>query len=296
MNELAASVDREAVAFECEGARLIGVLHRPAKPASVGVVVVVGGPQYRIGSHRQFLLLGEALAKADVACLRFDYRGMGDSEGPVQTFENVSSDIRAAVDELMRRVPQVKRVALWGLCDAASAAMFYAAGDARICGVVLLNPWARTEQGLARSYLKHYYLRRMVDAQAWAALFRERKSPMQVLRSIASTAQSAFGAKKPQEQPNAPVAAAGPAPSADLPDRMARGLQPFRGAVLLILSGDDITAREFVEAASASARWKKILGRESLERHDLEASDHTFSRREWRDMVAGWTLDWVKRL
>jgi uncharacterized protein len=296
LSEVAVNAGREAVAFECEGARLIGVLHRPAKPASVGVVVIVGGPQYRVGSHRQFLLLGEALANAGIACLRFDYRGMGDSEGPVQTFENVSSDIRAAVDELMRRVPQVKRVALWGLCDAASAAMFYAAGDARVRGVVLLNPWARTEQGLARSYLKHYYLRRIVDPNAWAALFRERKSPLQILRSIAATAQSAFGGKKAQSQPNAPVAAAGPAPSADLPDRMARGLQPFRGEVLLILSGDDITAREFVEASGASSRWKKIFARESLKRHDLEASDHTFSRREWRDTVAGWTLDWVKRL
>ena len=39
----------QAIVFECSGARLCGVLHRPSRPDRRGVVIVVGGPQYRVG-------------------------------------------------------------------------------------------------------------------------------------------------------------------------------------------------------------------------------------------------------
>ena len=82
----------EAVTFPCEGQALVGVLAKPESPQDIGVVVIVGGPQYRAGSHRQFVLLSRALAVAGFAVLRFDYRGMGDSEGEQRDFESASVD------------------------------------------------------------------------------------------------------------------------------------------------------------------------------------------------------------
>src|SRR5262245_60307703 len=67
-----------AVVFGCEGEELLGVLHEPASdgatgtPASTGVIIVVGGPQYRVGSHRQFVLMARELARRGHAVLRFD--------------------------------------------------------------------------------------------------------------------------------------------------------------------------------------------------------------------------------
>ena len=134
----------EPVVFSCEGDRLIGVLHRPNHPQTTGVVVVTGAPQYRIGSHRQYVLLGRRLAEAGFAVLRFDYRGMGDSEGEFVGFEGVEDDIRAAIDCFFEEVGELRRIALWGLCDGASAAAFYAALDRRVGALILINPWVRS--------------------------------------------------------------------------------------------------------------------------------------------------------
>jgi hypothetical protein len=45
------------------------------------VVIIVVGPQYRAGLHRQFVSLARTLSTAGFLVLRYDYRGMGDSDG-----------------------------------------------------------------------------------------------------------------------------------------------------------------------------------------------------------------------
>src|SRR5690349_14351227 len=89
-----------AVFFQCQGEQLVGILSGAEQPATRGVLILVGGPQYRAGSHRQFTLLARHLAEHGVPSLRFDYRGMGDSGGEVRSFEDVSPDIRCAIDRL----------------------------------------------------------------------------------------------------------------------------------------------------------------------------------------------------
>ena len=89
------------VAFDCDGDACIGVLAVPKLPIAtddVGVLVIVGGPQTRVGSHRQFVLLARALAAAGIPAFRFDYRGMGDSAGDTRTFEHIRTDLFAALD------------------------------------------------------------------------------------------------------------------------------------------------------------------------------------------------------
>lgn len=291
------AVNEQALVFDCEGDPLVGVLSGPDRPASRGVMIIVGGPQYRAGSHRQFTLLARALAQQGIAAMRFDCRGMGDSTGEPRSFEDVEPDIRAAIDHFRTRVPAVKEVVLWGLCDAASAALFYAHRDPRVTGLVLLNPWVRTSQGIAKAYLKHYYWSRMVDAELWRKIGRGEFEYATAAKSLVSLAGMALGLKKHDDAAvNRSVTAGDAVAPADrpLPERMADGLERFRGKVLLILSGKDLTAQEFNEVARASRRWGKLLSAPRVERRDLSEADHTFSRREWRDQVAAWTADWVR--
>ena len=290
----------QAFAFDCHGEQLVGILHPAAESAQRGVLIVVGGPQYRVGSHRQFLLLARALATAGVPALRFDYRGMGDAEGAARDFTAVDDDLRAAIDAFFSRVPSLREVVIWGLCDAASAALFYAWRDTRVSGLVLLNPWVRTETGIAKAYLKTYYLKRLRNPTFWQKLIGGRfdlKGSLKSLLSIAGAATSPRTAPNtaPQRAPSNHTEPAAAAPQPSLPERMAADLQRFNGAVLIILSGNDLTAAEFKDIARNSRRWRRLLRAKRIERHDLHDADHTFSRQAWRDQVAELTLEWLGR-
>jgi exosortase A-associated hydrolase 1 len=267
-----------AVSFDCAGERLYGIVHRPLVPRARGLLVVVGGPQYRAGSHRQFTLLARALAAQGIPVMRFDYRGMGDSEGTLRDFSCVGADLRAAVDQFCASVPAMAEVALWGLCDGATAAAMYAAGDRRVTGVALLNPWIRTDSGIARATLKHYYRRRLAQAAFWAKMLRGRFNPAAAARSVWALLRAA-GTRPPA--------------SAALPERLLAALEGFDGKVLIMLSGADLTAQEFAGLTASSPGWRSLLGAARVTCHRLAQADHTCSRRPWQDQVAAWTQQWI---
>ncbi|MCE3607649.1 hydrolase 1, exosortase A system-associated [Massilia sp. P8910] len=278
----------DVLRFDCGGDALFGIVSVPAQPARRAVLIVVGGPQYRVGSHRQFTTLARGLAAQGIASLRFDYRGMGDSHGAMRDFEVVGDDLRAAVDNLLKALPGIEEVVIWGLCDGASAAMFYAAGDPRVTGLVLLNPWVRTSGGHAKATIKHYYRARLFDPELWKKILRGQFNVAAAAGSFLRIAGAAFGKGK-----GGATGAAAAAPVA-LPDRMQAALARFRGKVLLIISGADLTAQEFLDTAAGSDKWQALLAAPQVSRQTLPEADHTFSRRTWKDQVMNWTGDWLR--
>jgi uncharacterized protein len=288
-------VNELALGFGCQGEQLVGVLSLPAgQPGDLALLVVVGGPQVRAGSHRQFTQLCREVAAAGVPAMRFDVRGMGDSSGPLHTFEHISPDIGAALDALQAQLPQIRRVVLWGLCDGASAALMYlhqcamqGRPDARVAGLVLLNPWVRSAQTLARAHVKHYYWNRMREGEFWRKLLRGGVA-MRAARDLIGNLRQASTRSSKQT-------ATDPA-SLPFQERMLSGAEAFGGPALWVLSGNDYTAKEFLELAAAHRRWQTVLSREQTQRLDMPGADHTFSQRRDEQALSQATKAWLLAL
>ncbi len=275
--------------MRCKDAVLLGVVSRPdcaLKLGVVGVVMVVGGPQYRVGSHRQFVLLARCLAQAGYPVLRFDYRGMGDSEGTVRNFDAIDDDIAAAIGALQLACPEVEQVVLWGLCDGATASVLYcgATQDVRVAGLCLLNPWVRSDATLARTHLKHYYRNRLLQGAFWRKLMAGEFDVLRAVRGLWTNVKASR--ERPRTQ----------ASLQPFQDRMAIALRHFSGSVLLILSTNDYTAKEFVEYVRSEPIWRGTLERPSLQRVEISGADHTFSSQQWRIAAEQAVLNWMTSL
>ncbi|MBK9234584.1 MAG: hydrolase 1, exosortase A system-associated [Rhodoferax sp.] len=272
--------------FDVAGESLVGVLSRPATKCDTALLIVVGGPQYRAGSHRQFVDLARSVAAAGHAVLRFDHRGMGDSGGAMRSFEQISDDIAAAIDLLFKQLPGLRRVVLWGLCDGASAALIYcqATNDQRVGGLCVVNPWVRSAQTLARTHVKHYYLQRLREPAFWRKVLSG---------GVAWTAlRGLFGSLR-TSRATARVDATQQAP---FQLRMADAWHDTSRPILLLLSGRDYTAREFIEAVRTEPAWAGALERSELSQHMLEEADHTFSDRAHQQAIEALTCEWLAAL
>ncbi len=277
----------QAVVFECSAQRLVGIVHA-AGSATTGVLVIVGGPQYRVGSHRQFLLLARYLADNNIPVMRFDYRGMGDAKGEARTFEDVGDDIHVAIDAFFNNSPGLQSVILWGLCDAASAALFYGYSDSRVKGMILLNPWVRTEAGEAKAYLRHYYIQRLINKEFWRKVltgkFELQKSLVSLLKVINKSSANQAKDLSTSEEGSSGIS---------LQERMYEGLDRFQGWVGIVISGNDLTAAEFEDMVKTSKAWQKLLHAKAVKFHYLSEANHTFSKQIWRNEVAELSLRWV---
>lgn len=148
-----------------------------------------------------------------------------------------------------------------------------------MAGLVLLNPWVKTDAGQARTMLKYYYVQRLLSLAFWKKLL---SGGVSVGRSLGGLNQMVVTARKDDEGANTP-----------LPARMAQSLKRAGRPFLVMLSGRDYVAREFEQAVTDPA-WADVP--QARNASHMADADHTFSSAKWRDEVARQTVSWLQAL
>ena len=174
---------RRLLSFGCEGVALGASLD--SATGATGLLFVTGGTQTRIGSHRMFERLALSLAEAGWPCLRYDRRGVGDSEGEDPDWRGSGPDLAAAAAAFRREQPQLTRLLGFGLCDGASALALHGKAAA-LDGFVLVNPWfVETETGEpAAAAIKARYKDRLLSLDGWKRLLSGSISYRKLFRGI----------------------------------------------------------------------------------------------------------------
>ncbi|MET0287000.1 MAG: alpha/beta fold hydrolase [Polyangiales bacterium] len=134
---------REPVSFSSAGVRLQADLYRPARGLAVPAVVTAPG----FGGVKEMLIprYAEALARAGIACLAFDYAGFGASEGAPRQHVDPPAQARAFRDALdalaVHPAIDAARLGVWGTSLSGGHALVTAADDARVRACVALIPF-----------------------------------------------------------------------------------------------------------------------------------------------------------
>jgi exosortase A-associated hydrolase 1 len=237
---------------------------------------------YRVGPHRQFLLLARDWAADGIPVMRFDFQGQGDSEGAgTFNFDSQMHDIRSAIDCFTSAVPGIERVVLWGLCGAALNSLLYARSDHRVDGLVLVNPQVVNPARMRdRSQLRNHYLPRLL--KPWRLLRRLARNRVNVRSALTHISGHIAGLIRPN-------------PPGSM-ERYLEALSAFKGRSLVILSEGDMYAIEFKATVVRTKAWERLVRDSKVAVFNLPTADHNFTRKEHRDQVSRWTGDWIRSL
>ena len=228
-------------------------------------LIVSGGVQTRVGPHRLFTQLAEALGGQGMAALRFDRRGVGDSEGENTGFLGSAVDIAAAAS-VLRSEGGTDIVGI-GLCDGAAALALFGAASG-IQRLVLLNPWSFDSDvaEMPAAAQRDRTLKRLLDPRNWLRILSggiDVKGALKTLFSRGGVAESALSA------------------------RLIAAINAFPGPVLVPLSRGDATAEAFAALLPALGPHVHPVW--------LENADHTLTRPEARQALFTAITDWLAK-
>ncbi len=188
------------------GLLLRGILHEPDPSVARGVCVLLLSPgiKGRVGPHRLYLKIAARLVPLGFHVLRFDYYGLGDSEGEISeraladmyvTIQGgrYVDDTIAAMDWAQQSL-RISRFVGSGLCGGSLSALLTAERDSRIecllgIGIpaILDGGPANWERFLTKGQLANLrssYLRKLLDPHSWQRLLSGKTNYSMLWRSL----------------------------------------------------------------------------------------------------------------
>jgi pimeloyl-ACP methyl ester carboxylesterase len=289
-----------------QGIRLAGMLHEPDPSCARNVCVLLLSPgiKGRVGPHRLYLKIAARLVPMGFHVLRFDFHGLGDSEGHLServladVYNGIQSgryvqDTMAAMDWL-EKIRGINRFVASGLCGGSITGLLTAESDSRIRSVLALGMPVvldgdpqQQERYITKGQmgqLRQGYIRKLFRPAAWTRFLTGRSSYNVIWRSFKRKAQTTgdgAGSTATYDNTN---------------PRFAPAFFSLVGSgrpIKLIFSGADRLGWEFQEKFVERNVRRLEAFRLLVEVNTIENANHVFSDPGWIDQMLGISARWL---
>jgi uncharacterized protein len=304
-----------AVSFKNRaGLMLFGTLHLPASATQMPQVVLLSpGVKMRVGPGRLYVPLTELLVSLGYPVLRFDFYGLGDSEGDLSetlladVYNNIEvgryvDDTLSALDWL-QQTQGAKSFILGGLCGGAITAILAAERDVRVEALLSIGMTVTLASNAATpaAYLtsaqveqrRAGYIRRLLQPKSWIRFLTFRSEYGVIWRVIKR--MFVKEAPKPTPAPAAPAAVEQRGNANPLFPRAYFNFLQRGGRALMIFSERDRLQSEYEEkfVQPFSVQLQKHLPQ--IEQHVIPSANHVLSFREWQQQMLTLARGWLTR-
>jgi len=279
------------------GEKLFGMFHEPAQARTdVGIVLLSPGVKSRVAPHRLYNRLAERLVRCGFRVLRFDFAGLGDSEGTIQ--ERLLADLYRTIQlgrytddtlkavEWMRTEGGVDRVVLAGLCGGGISGLVAARHSEHVAGLfsiglpVILD--GATVDKVATMPVKQLrsvrrkYLNKLFDPASWMRVVTLQSDFRLALRSILASR----GLRRRATSPALMVTGdnGNPEFAPALMDMLAR-----HRPVLMVFSGADRLYWEYCEKFADHNTPLLARHADLFAVHVIERANHVLTFHEWQE-------------
>ncbi|MET0088493.1 MAG: hypothetical protein ABW068_00470 [Candidatus Thiodiazotropha sp.] len=311
------------VAFQNRnGQKLFGIFEQPDQADSKTTVLLLSpGIKMRVGPHRMYNKLSRVLVDHGLNVLRFDFYGLGDSEGTIDesVLVNVYNSIQDgryvddtidAVDWLSQAYAQNDFV-LGGLCGGAITGMLAGCGDKRVSGLLslgLINVFEGGEDNFSKfvtdgqlNSLKDGYVKKLSDWESWKRLLTF-KSDFRVIfkiftkpfRLVTKKLRSMFERRDEVSEAELPPALQGTNTNPKFAPAFFRMVRD-RKKMLVIYSEADRLLWEFEEKFENIYRGQLKPYQSEYQVITIPEANHILSMKEWEDEMHGHVVEWLNK-
>lgn len=296
-----------------DGLKLFGILHEPmgSNKKDIAILLLSPGIKMRVGPNLLYKTMANSFVAQGFPVLRFDFYGLGDSEG--ELMEEMLPDVYNHIEvgryiddtfdamDWMEKEYGIRKFILSGLCGGAITGLLAASKDDRVIGLlglgitpVLASSAANPSRYMTVGQLEDMrktYIKKIFNIKAWfrfltlqsdfTVLFKSLLIPLKRklvnLKSVSNNSSA-------QEQDNSnPLF-----PSAFF------SMLENRNKILLIFGGGDRLLWEFEEKFSArfQQKMKKYCG--LYEIRVVEHANHVLSYKNWQQQMLDYSNQWLK--
>lgn len=303
-----------------DGHILFGVVHEPHGDAKkeTGILILAPGIKSRVAPHRLYVKMAKRFSEMGFVVLRFDYHGLGDSEGEarekrvadyygaIQT-GRYTGDVSAAMDFMGSRYG-IRRFVLSGLCGGAITGLLAASVDRRAIsllglGIPVILDGAGVDHGRYMTSgqiesMRVTYYEKLFDLKSWMRLLTFQSDYRVIFKLLRTLFDGRIG--KADKERSDPDRAGRSEECGDgnfnplfLP--AVRSMVSSSRKMLLIFSELDRLHWEFEEKFMGPYSKQIDNHGEYLEVHVMRNANHVFSLPETQEEMLGKACGWLEK-